>query len=110
MKKLILLPILAPLTLGMVGCATTGHDDAGPFAPIKPLAIWAGFATEPQKAADFVEKSRTEGSLDYQPVGVTPAGPAKKVKKMSPAELKTLEDELETTRQKNDEAAGKSPE
>ena len=109
MKHPIALSIFALLSLALAGCATTGHDEQGPMAAIKPLAVWAGFATEPEKAADFVQQSRAVGSLDYQPVGVTPADPKKKIKKLTPEELKAMEDDLEATRLKNAAAAGASP-
>jgi hypothetical protein len=95
-------------SLCLAGCATSGHDEQGPLSAIKPLAVWAGFATEPQQAADFVKESRTGKPLDYQPVGVTPADPKKKLKKLTPEQLKALEDDLEATRLKNAAAAGAS--
>jgi len=101
--------ILGLTGLMSAGCASTRHDDPGPFSAIKPLAVWAGFATEPQEAQEFVKQSRTNHPLDYQPVGVTPADPKNKISKMTPEELKAMEDDLEATRLKNAEAAGVSP-
>jgi len=109
MKHPLAFSILALSSLALAACATTGHDEQGPISAIKPLAVWAGFATEPEKAADFVQQSRPTGSLDYQPVGVTPADPKKKIKKLTPDELKAMEDDLEATRLKNAAAAGASP-
>ena len=109
MKHPLNLAIIALFGLVLAACATTGHDEQGPMSAIKPLAIWAGFATEPKKPADFVQQSRPKGSLEYQPVGVTPADPKKKIKKLTPEELKAMEDDLEATRLKNAAAAGASP-
>lgn len=108
MKHPLALSILALSSLALTGCATTGHDEQGPMAALKPMAVWAGFATEPEKAADFVQQARPAGTLDYQPVGVTPADPKKKIKKLTPEELKAMEDDLEATRLKNAAAAGAS--
>ncbi len=108
MQHPVKLSIFALASLAVAGCATTGHEDQGPLSAIKPLAIWAGFATEPQQAADFVKDSRTGKPLDYQPVGVTPPEPKKKLKKLTPEELKAMQDDLEATRLKNSAAAGAS--
>jgi hypothetical protein len=95
----------APL---LAACATTGSSDKSP-PPFHSLAVWAGFATNAEEPADFVKASRPQGKLDYLPVGVTPEGPKVKAKKLTPEELKALEDQLEATRQKNATAAGVAP-
>ena len=109
MKHPLSFVILGLTGLMLAGCVTTGHEEKGPLSAIKPLAVWAGFATEPAQAADFVKQSRSGKPLDYQPVGVTPAEPKKKLKKLTPEELKAMEDDLEATRLKNAAAGGASP-
>ena len=99
------LAVVAPL---LAACATTSNDDKAE-PPFHSLAVWAGFATNAEQPADFVKASRPQGKLDYLPVGVTPDGPKVKAKKLTPEELKALEDELEATRQKNATAAGVTP-
>ena len=101
--------LIATLSL-LAACATTSHEQASEnSSPLRAMAVWAGFATNPPEAADFVKASRPQGNLDYLPVGVTPAEPTVQAKKLTPAELKALEDELEVSRQKNATAAGVSP-
>jgi hypothetical protein len=87
------------------GCATDGSERTAAASPLKNVAKLAGFATEPREPADFVKASRDQ-SLDFTPVGVTPAPPKNKKKPLTPAELKALEDALEAVRVKNEGAAG----
>ena len=100
--------VLAAAAPLLAACATTGSDDTAE-PPFHSLAVWAGIATNAEQPADFVKASRPQGKLDYLPVGVTPDGPKVKAKKLTPEELKALEDELEATRQKNATAAGVTP-
>jgi hypothetical protein len=97
------------VTFTLASCATTGQDDRSPSAPFKSLAIWAGFATNAEEPADFVKSNRPKGKLDYLPVGVTPPDPKLKAKKLTPEELKALEDDLEAARQKNATSGGIAP-
>ncbi len=102
--------LLAMASPFLAACATTGHADTSQTdSPLHGFAVWAGIATNPDQAADFVQASRPQGKLDYMPVGVTPASSKDKAKKLTPLELKALEDELEATRLKNAEAAGVTP-
>ena len=72
---------------------------------MRSLAVWAGFATNAEEPADFVKATRPK-TLDFTPVGVTPAGPKKNARKLTPEELKALEAELEAARLKNEAAGG----
>jgi hypothetical protein len=101
--------LFAMVTFTLASCATTGQDDRSPSAPFKSLAIWAGFATNAEEPADFVKANRPKGKLDYLPVGVTPPDPKLKAKKLTPEELKALEDDLEAARQKNATSGGIAP-
>jgi hypothetical protein len=94
--------------ISLAACATSGQDQKAE-APFHSLAVWAGVATNPAPSADFVVASRPKEKLEYLPVGVTPAAPKANAKKLTPEELKALEDNLEATRLKNAAAAGVSP-
>ena len=103
---------VASLLLGtallLSGCATTASERKSSGNSFKDLAIWAGFATNTEEAADFVKETRTP-DLKYMPVGVTPAGPKKNARKLTPEELKALEDQLEAARVKNEAVGGQTP-
>ncbi len=102
--------LVAMAGLTLAACATTGQDERNTSAsPFKSLAVWAGFATNAEEPADFVKANRTKGKLDYLPVGVTPPDPKIKAKKLTPEELKALEDDLEAARQKNATSGGVAP-
>ena len=90
------------------GCATTASERKTSGNSLKDLAIWAGFATNTEEPADFVKETRTT-DLNYMPVGVTPAGPKKNARKLSPDALKALEDQLEAARLKNEAVGGQTP-
>jgi len=98
---------LLVLTFGLTGCATTASEKKSSGNSLKDLSIWAGFATNAEEPADFVKATRTT-DLAYQPVGVTPAGPKKNARKLTPEELKALEDELEAARAKNESVGGQA--
>mgnify|MGYP006292266191 CR=1 FL=1 len=95
-------------TLALSGCASTGADGPKSNDSLRDLAVWAGFATKVQEAPDFVKESRP-ASTDYMPVGVTPSGPAKKARKLTPEELKALQDELDAAGAKNAAGASSTP-
>ena len=77
--------VLLVMAFGLTGCATTASERKSSGNSLKDLAIWAGFATNAEEPADFVKGTRT-GNLTYQPVGVTPAGPKKNARKLTPEE------------------------
>ena len=95
-------------TLAVSGCASTASDGPKAGDPMRDLAIWAGFATKVQDAPDFVKESRP-ASTDYMPVGVTPASPPKKARKLTPEELKALQDQLDAAGVKNAAGAAATP-
>jgi hypothetical protein len=97
--------VLLVMAFGLTGCATTASERKSSGNSLKDLAIWAGFATNAEEPADFVKETRT-GNLTYQPVGVTPAGPKKNARKLTPEELQALEAELEAARIKNESVGG----
>lgn len=100
--------LLLVTALGLSGCATTASERKSSGNSLKDLAIWAGFATNTEEPADFVKESRSN-NLTYLPVGVTPAGPKKNARKLTPEELKALEDELEAARVKNEAVGEQAP-
>jgi hypothetical protein len=100
--------VVMALGLSLCGCVTAGHDESA-SAPLKPLAKMAGFATDPPEAADFVKASRPTADLTYMPVGVTPSGPKMDAKRLTPDELKALQDDLDAARAKNAAASGINP-
>lgn len=100
--------LLLGTALILAGCATTASERKSSGNAIKDLAIWAGFATNTEEPAAFVKETRTT-DLNYMPVGVTPPGPKKNARKLTPEELKALEDQLETARLKNEAVGGQTP-
>ena len=100
--------VLALIVMVLAACATSGQDQKAE-SPFHSLAVWAGVATNAAPSADFVVASRPKEKLDYMPVGVTPAAPKVNAKKLTPEELKALEDNLEATRLKNAAAGGVTP-
>ncbi len=98
--------LMAMATLS--GCATTATETKTGGDPLRSLAVWAGFATNAEEPADFVKATRP-ATLDFTPVGVTPAGPKKNARKLTPEELKALEAELEAARAKNEAVGSVTP-
>lgn len=100
--------LLLGTALLLSGCATTASERKSSGNAFKDLAIWAGFATNAEEPADFVKETRPT-DLKYMPMGVTPAGPKKNARKLTPEELKALEDQLEAARLKNEAVGGQTP-
>lgn len=100
--------LLLGTALILAGCATTASERKSSGNAIKDLAIWAGFATNTEEPAAFVKETRTT-DLNYMPVGVTPPGPKKNARKLTPEELNALEDQLEAARLKNEAVGGQTP-
>jgi hypothetical protein len=92
-------------TVGLLAVATLTASGSASFAQesdslLKNGAKLLGFATDVAPPADFVQKSRPAGDLNFIPVFQPPPEPARPALK-SP-DLKTLQGDLETSRKQAD--------
>jgi hypothetical protein len=72
--------------------------------PVQSAAQATGFSTTPAEPKDFVKEGRP-GEVDYIPVGTKVSRPAKRI---TPAEFKTMESQLDAQRGSNEAAASQA--
>lgn len=72
--------------------------------PIQSAAQATGFSTTPTEPKDFVKEARL-GEVNYIPVGSKIARPAKRI---TPAEFKAMESQLDAQRGSNEAAASQA--
>jgi hypothetical protein len=86
--------------LGMVGALLGLAACSGDTNPVRDALVTTGVGTAPRPAPDFVAASRPE-TIDYIPVGATPAKTAAK----SADQVKATEAAMEKTRAANESRA-----
>ncbi|MGL4976251.1 MAG: hypothetical protein ACRC56_13215 [Bosea sp. (in: a-proteobacteria)] len=88
--------LLAALAPALGGCLQG--------TPVQSAAQATGFSTTPAEPKDFVKEGR-RGEVDYIPVGTRVERPAKRI---TPAEFKTMESQLDAQRGSNEAAASQA--
>ncbi|MFD0935996.1 hypothetical protein ACFQ12_12500 [Methylobacterium trifolii] len=80
---------------------------SGDVSAVRTLAVDAGYGPKSVQAPDFVAKSRSTGTPEFLPVGVS--APQRPVRAKSAESQKALEADLEGARNRN-QAKGRSAE
>ncbi len=100
-KKILFAALSAMLAAGFcAGCASADGDNPGDDSVLKKAAKVGGFATDVGPPADFVAKSRPQGTEDYVPI-FRPAF-VHQNKAKTPAELKALEADFGAVQARHD--------
>jgi hypothetical protein len=89
--------IIAVAALSASGSASLAQESD---SLLKRGAKFLGFATDVAPPADFVQKSRPTGDLDFVPVFQPPPEPARPA--LKGADLNTLKGDLESTQKQAD--------